>query len=67
MSVLRGISAWKAPGPDLLLVGFLKACSPLLIAALTSIAAVSLRLEHFPSQLQASRVVVIPKPGKTVL
>ena len=67
MSILRSISTWKALGLDLLLVGFLKACSLLLIAALTSIIVVSLWLEYFSSQLQALRIVVIPKPGKTVL
>ena len=44
---------------DLLLVGFLKACGLLLIKALTSIAAASLWLEYFPSQLQASKVIEI--------
>ena len=66
MSALRNTSAWKAPGPDLLPAGFLRACGPPLTKALTSIAEASLWLEHFPHQLQASRVVVIPKPGKTV-
>ena len=66
MSILRNTSAWKALGLDLLLAGFLRACRLPLTKVLTSIAEASLRLEHFPHQLQASRVVVIPKPGKTV-
>ena len=65
-SILRSTGVWKAPGPDLLPVGFLKACRPLLASALANIAAASLRLSYLPSQLQAAKVVVIPKPGKTV-
>ena len=54
------------PGPDLLPIRFLKACGLLLASALANIVVVSLRLSYFPSQLQAVKVIVILKPGKTV-
>ena len=65
-NALRSTGAWKAPGPDLLPVGFLKACRPPLYKALACIATVSLQLGHFLSQFQVAKVVILTKPGKTV-
>ena len=63
--VLRNMSAWKAPGFDLLPAGFLKACGTPLHEALAKLADASFRHEHFPRCFRAARTAVIPKPGKT--
>ena len=65
-NALYSTGTWKALGPDLLLVGFLKAYRPPLCKALACIITASLQLGHFPSQFQVAKVVVLMKPGKTV-
>jgi hypothetical protein len=65
-NVLRKTGAWKAPGPDLLPTGFLKACGRPLAKLLAAIATASLRLGHVPAQFKAAKVVVLRKPGKTL-
>ena len=64
--ILQKTGAWKAPGPDLLPTGFLKACKGPLAKLLAELATASLRLEHFPTQFRAAKVVVLRKPGKTL-
>ena len=64
--ILKKTGAWKAPGPDLLPTGFLKACKGPLAKLLAKLATASLRLEHFPTQFRAAKVVVLRKPGKTI-
>ena len=65
-TILRKTGAWKAPGPDLLPTGFLKACKGLLAKLLAQIATACLQLEHFLTQFRAAKVVVLRKPGKTI-
>jgi hypothetical protein len=65
-TILRETGAWKAPGPDLLPTGFLKACKGPLAKLLAQIATACLQLEHFPTQFRAAKVVVLRKPGKTI-
>ena len=64
--ILRSTGPWKAPGPDLLPTGFLKACGSPLIKLLASLATASLQLEHYPTQFRTAKVVVLRKPGKTI-
>jgi hypothetical protein len=64
--ILKKTGAWKAPGPDLLPTGFLKACKGPLAKLLARVATASLQVEHFPTQFRAAKVVVLRKPGKTV-
>jgi hypothetical protein len=64
--ILKKTGAWKAPGQDLLPTGFLKACKGPLAKLLAELATASLRLEHFPTQFRAAKVVVLRKPGKTI-
>jgi hypothetical protein len=63
--ILQQAKPWKAPGEDLLPVGFLKACSRPLYEALAKVASASLALEYFPEQWRKAIVVVLRKPGKT--
>jgi hypothetical protein len=56
--ILRKNGAWKAPGPELLPTGFLKACKGPLAKLLAELATASLQLEHFPTQFRAAKVVV---------
>jgi hypothetical protein len=65
-TILRKTGAWKAPGPDLLPTGFLKACKEPLARLLADLATACLRLEHFPTQFRTAQVVVLRKPGKTI-
>ena len=63
--ILYNISAWKAPGFDLLLAGFLKAYGIPLYKVLAKLADASFRHKHFLRCFRAARIVVILKPGKT--
>jgi hypothetical protein len=65
-TILKKTGAWKAPGPDLLPTGFLKACKGPLAKLLARVATASLQVEHFPTQFRAAKVVVLRKPGKTI-
>jgi hypothetical protein len=65
-TILKKTGAWKAPGPDLLPTGFLKACKGPLAKLLARLATASLQVEHFPTQFRAAKVVVLRKPGKTI-
>jgi hypothetical protein len=65
-TILKTTGAWKAPGPDLLPTGFLKACKAPLARLLAELATACLQLEHYPTQFRAANVVVLRKPGKTV-
>ena len=64
--ILKTTGAWKAPGPDLLPTGFLKACKAPLARLLAEIATACLRCGHYPIRFRAANVVVLRKPGKTV-
>jgi hypothetical protein len=65
-AILRRTGAWKAPGPDYIPAGFLKACGKPLYEALAELANASFRLEYFPKRFRTANVVVLRKPGKTV-
>jgi hypothetical protein len=65
-NILYNTGAWKAPGTDLLPIGFLKACGPPLATLLARIVTASLQLEHFPKQFRVAKVIVLRKPGKTI-
>lgn len=62
--LIRKTKLRKAPGPDGISNGALKALPGKAIAALTGIINASLRLRHFPRSWRRADVVVIPKPGK---
>jgi Reverse transcriptase (RNA-dependent DNA polymerase)/Endonuclease-reverse transcriptase len=63
--ILRGISAWKAPGLDDLPTGFLRACGKPLAEIIATTANACLKLEYFPERFRCAEVVVLAKPGKT--
>jgi hypothetical protein len=65
-ATLRRTGAWKAPGPDYIPVGFLKACGEPLYKALAELANTSFRLEYFPKRFRTANVAPHRKPGKTV-
>jgi hypothetical protein len=64
--ILKTTGAWKAPGPDLLPTGFLKACKAPLAKLLAELATACLQRGHYPTQFRAAKVVVLRKPGKTI-
>jgi hypothetical protein len=66
-AALQKTKPWKAPGEDLIPTGFLKACGQPLREALASIATASLQLEYYPTRFKRAIVVVLRKPGKTVI
>jgi Endonuclease-reverse transcriptase len=61
---VKSMKPWKAPGPDLLPVGFLKACGKPFYQALAVITEASFRF-GFPDIFKESTTVVLPKPNKT--
>lgn len=63
--IVRSTAPWKAPGPDQVPTGLLKACGPPLWAALAKIANARLALGYFPKRFRSAIVAVIPKANKT--
>ena len=55
----------KAAGPDGIKPIVLKHCGPNMIKRLTQLLQASIHLGYVPSALRTSKVVFIPKPGKT--
>ena len=63
-AALRNMASWKAPGPDGIPVGFLKAMGDPLICALRVLTQAFWDWQHFPAPFKISRTVVIKKPRK---
>jgi hypothetical protein len=63
--VIQRTGAWKAPGPDGIPTGFLKACGDPLYRVLARLIWASLQLSYFPQQFRIAKVVVLRKSGKT--
>lgn len=63
-SILRKVKPWKAPGPDGIPAGLLKACGDPLLETLSHITNASFKLATFPRCFRDAQVVVIKKPGK---
>ncbi len=61
---LRKAAPWKAPGEDLLPMGFLKACGKPLLRVVALLATRCLELGWFPEQYKRAKTVVLRKPGK---
>ena len=61
----KRMKAWKAPGPDGLPIGFLKAVGNSFYKTLARIIEASLQLGYFPSAFKKAIVIVLPKPNKT--
>jgi hypothetical protein len=61
---LRKAASWKAPGEDLLPVGYLKACGDPLRQVLALLATRCLELGWFPGRFKRAKTVVLQKPGK---
>src|SRR5208282_6784309 len=66
MDILRNTGVWKAPGTDLLPIGFLKAYRLPLARIITKLINASFKLEYFPRQFRRTEVVVFRKAGNSI-
>ncbi|KKA26542.1 hypothetical protein TD95_005415 [Thielaviopsis punctulata] len=62
---LRDTGPWKAAGIDGIPSGFLRDAGPEVHACIAKLARASLHHQHWPTVWKESRVVPIPKPGKS--
>ena len=62
---IYGSGSWKAPGNDLLPMGFLKACGEPLFEVLAMLATRCFQLGFYPQEFKEAKSIVLPKPGKT--
>ena len=66
-NVITFIKPWKAPGGlDKLPLSFLRACGQQLFDLLAQLASSSLAQGYFPKAFRHAKVIVLPKPGKSV-
>jgi hypothetical protein len=64
--IFRGIKPWKAPGEDNIPAGLLKACGKPLYQVLAALITSSFNAAYFPRRFRTAKVLVLPKPNKTV-
>lgn len=64
--VLRNMGSWKAAGGDNIATGLLKACGKPLLEVVAKLVEGSFALAYYPKLFRSARVVVIPKPNKTI-
>jgi Reverse transcriptase (RNA-dependent DNA polymerase) len=58
------MGSWKAPGDDLLPIGFLKACGKPLYEVLAPLIEACLELQWFPERFKSGKTIVLAKPRK---
>ena len=61
---IRSKGPWKAPGPDGIPTGFLRACGEPLHRVLARLIQACLKMEYFPALFRQAKVVTLRKPGK---
>jgi hypothetical protein len=63
-AALSMTAPWKAPGEDLLPIGFLKTCGKPLYRVLAVLATRCFELGWFPARFKRAKTIVLQKPGK---